>query len=227
MMENWPEEKIDSGEWSDLAASEESPVTLSLVERNKSLGLFSLALSVERKVRRIDVDETVKLVSRARDIAEFPRRTTEDFRNGVAVLVDRSDNMQPFFGDQDQLVQWLTRIVGPSRIHVSTFWDSPFLGCRNLNGQFVSRFHLPPPKRPILLLSDLGLGFGFASAEADPFWAHQLFQAAESNGNRVVLLTPYPESSRPEWVHGVCWLHWDRDLCHRDTAKKIRSRFRK
>jgi len=136
---------------------------------------------------RIDERRTVDKLARGHPIREFPRRPRLSLNRGVQVLVDLGDALDPYGRDQQYVVDLVQRTVGPEATTVGSFENCPSRGV----------WMLPRPAtlrgRPVLVLTDLGLGGPLVQpARASVAEWCRYARARARAGSPVIALVPYP-----------------------------------
>jgi hypothetical protein len=87
--------------------------------------------------------------------------------NGADVLLDVGDNMAVFGRDQEWLLSLIRRVVGEALGQGLLFFGPALARGVAPEGEFVTRTYQPPRSgRPILMLTDLGIGMEQSGDEA-------------------------------------------------------------
>ncbi|MEV1065243.1 hypothetical protein [Streptomyces sp. NPDC050263] len=160
----------------------------------------------------VDIPSLIDTLAHGRPVGRLPRMPVPTMRYGVQVLVDRGAGMQPFRRDQNQLLERVCAVVGPHLVEVGYFSGVPQRGT-GPGARWTRTAYTPPESgRPVLLLSDLGLG----GPPDDPArgtredWEHFVGLVTRA-GCGVVALCPYPPGRWPRWMTGLLPLFsWDR-----------------
>ncbi|MEV0220068.1 hypothetical protein [Streptomyces sp. NPDC050704] len=160
----------------------------------------------------VDIPSLVDTLAHGRPVSRLPRLPVPTMRYGVQVLVDRGAGMQPFRRDQNQLLERIRAVVGPSLVEVGYFSGAPQRGT-GPGARWTRTAYAPPESgRPVLLLSDLGLG-GPSDAPrrgTREDWEHFVGLVTLA-GCGVVALSPYPARRWPRWMTSLLPLvSWDR-----------------
>ncbi|MER6712584.1 hypothetical protein [Streptomyces sp. NPDC000877] len=173
-----------------------------------------LRAMVSRRVPEgaVDIPALIDTLAHGRPVRRLPRLPLPTMRYGVQVLVDRGPGMQPFRRDQNELLDRVRAVVGPSLVEVGYFSGTPQRGT-GPGARWTRTAYVPPESgRPVLLLSDLGLG----GPPDDPQrgtrqeWEHFVGLVTRA-GCGVVALSPYPPRRWPRWMTGLLPLvSWDR-----------------
>ncbi|MGQ4332142.1 hypothetical protein [Streptomyces hayashii] len=173
-----------------------------------------LRSAVSRRVHDgpVDVAALTDLIARGRPVDRFPRLAVPTLRYGVQVLVDRGGGMQPFRRDQNQLAETIRAVVGERLVEVGFFSDVPLRGTGPGPRWTRTGYRPPEPGRPVLLLTDFGIG----GPPDDPRRAardewEEFAAVVTRAGCDIAALCPYPPQRRPDWVSRLCpVIHWDR-----------------
>lgn len=173
-----------------------------------------LRAMVSRRVPEgaVDIPALIDTLAHGRPVGRLPRLPVPTMRYGVQVLVDRGPGMQPFRRDQNELLERIRAVVGPSLVEVGYFSGTPQRGT-GPGARWTRTAYVPPESgRPVLLLSDLGLG----GPPEDPQrggrqdWEHFVGLVTRA-GCGVVALSPYPPRRWPRWMTSLLPLvSWDR-----------------
>jgi hypothetical protein len=158
-----------------------------------------------------DLPEAVTYLAQGQPLARIPVRRRPRLARRVEVWLDQSLSMQPFVGDQDQVVARLQRtLAGSAVVKVSAWNGVPAPDAEALSHLLRRLDELRGTA--ILLLSDLGVG----GAPAERLWGRMMRQqlrkwAALLHGfeNRVSALVPCPArrwaTALPRGLSGVEW----------------------
>ncbi len=183
--------------------------------------LLRAAGSVTTPSDHPDVARLVERLSRAEPLVDIPRRSVPALTNGLHVLVDVGETMEPFSADQRHLADRLHRVVGGSAI-VSYFDSDPALGAGpDRRRRSWKPFTAPNPGQPVLALTDLGCGFPMR-AEAISGWLRNALDW-RARGCRVVVFAPVRLDRVPAELQRRCdVLVWDRAAGRRRAADLAR-----
>ncbi|MER7403463.1 hypothetical protein ABT373_13480 [Streptomyces sp. NPDC000070] len=184
-----------------------------------------LRAMVSRRVPEgaVDIPALIDTLAHGRPVARLPRLPVPTMRYGVQVLVDRGPAMQPFRRDQNELLERIRAVVGPSLVEAGYFSGTPERGT-GPGARWTRTAYVPPESgRPVLLLSDLGLG----GPREDPQrgtrqeWEHFVGLVTRA-GCGVVALSPYPPGRWPRWMTGLLPLvSWDRTTTASRAAVRL------
>jgi hypothetical protein len=203
------------------------PADLLAPERQRAV-LGALCAS-RRADGEIDVDAVVRRIAAGEAVADIPRRLVLTTRLGVRLLVDIGAGMTPFVRDAERLVDQADQLVGSDALERLSFEGSP-LGPRGVgNGPAwhwkpYAELKPMPPGRPVLAVTDLGLG-GRTPAPSIALESWRDFAAAvRASGSRLVVLVPYPEGRWPRALRSsVAIVRWDRTTSIRDAIAAAAS----
>jgi hypothetical protein len=180
---------------------------MSLLEPKWTRAILTTALAAPSYAGEPDEERLVQQIAAGEPVRSIPLRAILTLTRGTYCWVDRSRAMEPFVGDQAQLVSELLNVVGPSRLDVRSIDGAPFRSSDLL------------PGIPHLLLSDLGATIMERDGDLDggelgdppEMWASWAEWVARELGARVVALVPRPAPDLPAEVRKVVHvLEWDR-----------------
>lgn len=143
----------------------------------------------------VDVDRLVEKMSRGELVAKVPRRARSKRVGEVAVVVDRSDELMPIWGDQDALIERLRRVLGTHGVQhwtVAGDVEAGILERRDVEGRPSPERFDSGRSRLVLLLGALG---GFAAASQRGAWL-ALGRRLRRAGHRLRALVP---GARSRW----------------------------
>ncbi|MFC8009008.1 hypothetical protein [Streptomyces cinereoruber] len=160
----------------------------------------------------VDIPALIDTLAHERPVTSLPRLPVPTLRYGVQVLVDRGAGMQPFRRDQDELLRRVRAVVGEELVEAGYFSDAPQRGTGP--GPRWTRTAYRPPRagRPVLVLSDLGLGGppGHRRRGTREEWT-DFACAVRRAGCEAVVLSPYPARRWAAWMPRTLPLvGWDR-----------------
>ncbi|MCX4763657.1 hypothetical protein OG562_22370 [Streptomyces sp. NBC_01275] len=171
----------------------------------------------------VDLSSLVDTLAHGRPVGRLPRLPVPTMRYGVQVLVDRGTGMQPFRRDQNHLLERIRAVVGPSLVEVGYFSGAPQRGT-GPGARWTRTAYAPPESgRPVLLLSDLGLGGPPDDPQrgAREDWEHFVGLVTRA-GCGVVALSPYPPRRWPRWMTSLLPLvSWDRTTTAARAAVRL------
>ncbi|GAA2389580.1 hypothetical protein [Streptomyces coeruleofuscus] len=184
-----------------------------------------LRAMVSRRVTEgaVDIPALIDSLAHGRPVGRLPRLPVPTMRYGVQVLVDRGPGMQPFRRDQNDLLERIRAVVGPSLVEVGYFSGTPQRGT-GPGARWTRTAYVPPEAgRPVLLLSDLGLGGPPEDPQrgARQDWEHFVGLVTRA-GCGVVALSPYPPRRWPRWMTNLLPLvSWDRTTTASRAAVRL------
>jgi hypothetical protein len=155
---------------------------------------------------RIDEHRTVAELARGRPVRVLPRRPRPSLYRGAQVLVDQGEALDPYGRDQQAVVKLVQRVVGPRMTPVGTFENCPSRGIWLLPRSAAVR------GRPVLVLTDLGLGGPQAQPDraSAAEWIRYARGAARA-GSPVIALIPYPPGQARQAIRRrIAVAPWDR-----------------
>ena len=124
-----------------------------------AVALLRLAASMPMPTERIDVARVTGDLARAKPLLTLPRLQVPSLASGALLLVDVGQPMQPFWEDQQELVDRFRRSLR-GLADVRFVGDAPLAGAgRDRRKGSWTSFELPRPGTPVIALSDLGCGF--------------------------------------------------------------------
>ncbi|MEM7201931.1 MAG: formylglycine-generating enzyme family protein [Planctomycetota bacterium] len=154
----------------------------------------------------VDIPRLVDQLARGREVHRLPRAVRRTRPGRVALIVDRSRRLIPFWQDQDTLYVELRRWLGPHGVEV---W-LPLPGPDAFELRRVSRGRetetAPDPGVPWLALSDLG---SYAGADEVVRW-QALGRRLRRAGHRLHALVPCPKGRWAASCESWRAMLWDR-----------------
>lgn len=193
------------------------PVFESLFGDRLGDDLLRAASSVAAPSDRPDVTRLVELLSRSQPLVDIPRTVVPTLVNGLHVLVDVGEPMEPFRADQQDLLERLPGVVGGAAV-VSYYDTDPTLGAGPERRRRAWRpLAGPNPGQPVLALTDLGCGYPMR-AEAIAGWLRNS-RGWRARGCRVVVFAPVRLERVPSELRRRCdVVVWDRRPGRRSAA---------
>jgi hypothetical protein len=179
-----------------------------LLRPARQRAVLAALVAAPRPGRELDLDRLLPSIASRRPVDRLPRRTELTTQLGVRLLLDHGPSMGPFLADLPPLVDAVRRVAGAEAVEVFATMSGPAAAIAvdgDETGGPVSP--VPTGPRPLLLVSDLGIGPG-GPPPAD--WL-ELARAASAAGSPLVVLVPYPPARWPAWaVPRMALVHWDR-----------------
>ncbi len=181
-----------------------------LLPRNRAAGVLKAALAVRRPGRRLDVPRLINQVVSCKPLFELPHLPVGSLEQGVDLLCDYSESMQPFYADLENLKTSLQKLLGNERCRVFEYDIDPRTAIKWTSKDEPLPW-TPQAGRPALLASDFGRGS-----------SHELRRRLQANtwrsfltsirNKQVPLLacSPLPPTSLPRWLGSETKvIHWD------------------
>lgn len=153
-----------------------------------------------------DVDRLVDALARCEIPQPLPLQENDTLARGVQVLIDDGEGMEPFSADQKGLVNVVRRLASDALTDVQIIHEIPD------PAHPVDPWVPPPPRTPVLALTDLGLA-GRIEREASGLVAAWQSAAATlaARDSALIALVPYPPQRWPASLSACMRLvHWDR-----------------
>jgi hypothetical protein len=205
---------------SEIDARREAPPRDPLFPRPTAPGVLGAAVATRRPGPRPDIDRLIARIVRGRPSRDLPRLPVPSLSRGLQLLLDRSESMTPFFADQLDLARAFARVAGASRCEVLELLGDPATA-RTFGAGERPRPWRPEPGRPVVVVSDFGLG---ESLDASPRVSGGAWRGLADRLRRLgcplVAVVPHPPGAWPGWVRRrFVALHWD----PRTRAESVRA----
>jgi hypothetical protein len=141
------------------------------------------------------------------------------------VLLDRSDAMLPFYGDQAILVRELAETVGAHRLEVLRFKGCPSRGAGTGSPGRWSRYEPPRRGTPVVVVTDLGIGRPpLAGGASEPSEWRAFVSDTRAAGCPTVAFVPYAADRLPTGLpRDLRIVRWDRGTTARDARGAVRG----
>lgn len=195
-----------------------------LFDRVRRRGILSSTLATQVPEGDLDVARIVDTVSSGQPLANLPRLPVPTLRQGVQVLLDIGQGMDPFADDQRSLVKDLDNMLADVRLEVLRFTGCPSRGVLGPAATRTRAWRLPPPGVPLLVVTDLGIGGPLLDHDrpTNAEWL-DFAQGVRSAGHTLVGLVPYEASRWPtRLARAMALLHWS----ERTTVGAVRRALR-
>ena len=179
-----------------------------LFEPRWTVGIISAALATDMPGRP-DLVRAVAVMARGRALGRMPSLPRPSLRRGAQVLVDLGAGMEPFRQDQDSFVAALRRVLGEERVEVLHFADCPSRDVGAPGTAEWTGYRPPSSGVPVVLLTDLGLGF--AARGARPLEWRAFLDGIRAEGSPCIAFVPYPRARVPRLLRtAAVVVRWDR-----------------
>jgi hypothetical protein len=186
----------------------EVPAAEPLFEPRWTVGIILAALATGVPGRP-DLTRAVDVMARGGTLGALPSVPRPSLRRGAQVLIDRGVGMQPFRDDQESFTAALRRALGTERTEVLYFEDCPSRDVGAPGAPDWTAYRPPGGGVPVVLLSDLGLGF--ADGQARPREWRALLDEVRASGSPCIAFVPYPADHVPRLLSDAALIiPWDR-----------------
>ena len=179
----------------DLDPRGQAPTAAPIVSWPRLWPALREALRSAAASRKLDAAELVRRWSRGEMVERLPRVCGLGWSRRLTLLVDRSQRLMPFWGDQDELIRRLKRQVGGASLRVLSSLDGVDGRWRGSRGR-GRRETQPAAGETVLAVSDLG---SYGGEEERASWAG-FARALTRRGVRVRALAPCPAARWQEVV---------------------------
>lgn len=203
-----------------VAAKAAAPPRDQLFPRRTASGVVGAAIATLTPGRQPDIDRLIGHIVSGRPFREVPRLATPTRSRGVQLLLDRNESMTPFFPDQMDLAQSFMQVAGAPRCEVFEFIEDPAAAFAYSVADRAIAWR-PQPGRPVVVITDFGLGDSSGSTPGIPTQRWRRFASAMKRQRCPLLaVVPHEPSEWPVWVeqHFLA-LHWD----PRTRAENVRA----
>jgi hypothetical protein len=148
------------------------------------------ALSGRVASGEIDVDRIVDRLAAGGPIDRLPLLSRRSLQAGAQIVLDASESMRPFFGDQQQTVAVVRTLFAPERLTVVVCDGPPAFGSGG-----TEPYEAPPPGATVLILSNFGITTGRTAVVGGDTTGWRAF-AAELRRQRHAVLAFAPMDLR-------------------------------
>jgi hypothetical protein len=205
-------ESADALEPTDIKLHMGRPMYQPLLSDIWFRGLMSLIMATSTASNEIDHAILERGLVKGELLEKLPFKLRPTLKQGVLLFLDRSESMQPFWRDEQELLVRLQRFLGRSRVH--SWWlraDRWASGGPRLRW-FTKVPSLLPQMTPLLIVSDFGLGGELTGCCALFESWMPLLDLARNSNCPIAALIPAPESYWPNILkkHIPHSLVWDR-----------------
>lgn len=148
----------------------------------------------------LDVSRIVERIASAQPLHHLPCRPRPTLRRGLQLLLDMGEGMMPFRGDQAALRRRILTVVGDELVNVQRFVGTPLRKAGAGPAFTWDRYASPPPGTPVVVVSDVGIGWpplhGADRATENEWLAFaQRLAAADCP---LTIIVPYPPARWPK-----------------------------
>lgn len=179
---------------------------------NWTRALLVSALSTYSKFGPINIEEAVRLISIYEPVREVPRLPWPTMVQGVQVLIDKSESLEPFYKDQAYLKSTVQKVAGYDRIRIMEFVGCPSWGVRSTKINDWSDYHPPSSGTTVLMITDLGIlrnPYITDQAGVRDWFLFATF--VRKAGCSLVAFVPYPPERWPKPLQSAMKIvQWDR-----------------
>lgn len=186
------------------------PRRVPLLTRNRAAGIIKAAVRVRRPGRRLDVSRLIRFVIERRPLDALPRLPVGGLENGVDLVCDYGESMQPFHADLQMLADSFSSVLGTQGCRVYEYDGNPNRALTwSTNDEPIS--WTPTASRPVVLATDFGRGNPNAIAQRlqRPAWRDFVRQLSMA-GAPLVAFTPLRPVDLPRWLGArIKIVHWD------------------
>lgn len=180
--------------------------------------LLRMASSVLVAADQLDLARITRRLAYAQPLTDLPRLRVPSLALGAQILVDVGQSMQPFYEDQQDLVQRFARnLRGLAEIRY--YADDPAGGCGPERRRSTWReYGLPLPQVPVIALTDLGCGYP-RRPDALRAWL-RLAEQLRRRQSRVVVFAAVRLNRIPdELARTIDLVLWDRSAVRRNVMQ--------
>jgi len=171
----------DMLEWSDAVSAVRSS---DLTPWPDLAGRLFPLVKQPRTGDQLDIPAAIRLFSRSLSWKDLPRKVRRTWPHSLAVIIDRHDELTPFWQDQNDLIQRFERLLAPGRFHVYLFDEQ----CHTVEDAFSmergASFQESGPVSAVLVVADC-----LKSPDERRRWA-PFFARMQRRKIAVVILSP-------------------------------------
>ncbi len=220
-LEPLDEEGADPPEWltitplipvPDIASDPFSEPLPPLFAPNWNRALISRATARLSPSEELDLDSVFNQIVCAEPITSVPHLSFLSHLQGVQLLVDTGEAMEPFRGDVRKLIYDIYGTVGRDRIELLQFQGCPLWGVTTHPLSEYQTYYPPAAGKPVLILSDLGIGgHQVSTTRADiATWCEFASLLSRATTSATVIL-PHSEDRWPSEIpSNIQLVTWDR-----------------
>lgn len=189
------------------------------------------ALAQPRPTPRLDLKRAIERLARLQPLVPVPFAIRLSLVPGSQLLLDIGAGMELFGADQADVTATAERVLGRSNVHVQQFRQVPTRAAGSGSGPVWTwqPYSPPPPRTPVLFVTDLGLGAPLGDAvPAAPFEWAALFDALSHRDIVPVILIPYRAFRVPrELRQRAVIVSWERDARPRRIRNLVQTKSRR
>ena len=188
------------------------PAPAPIIPSIQTRGVIAAAVSIRREEGPVDVERVIEHLTSIRPLVRLPRMPVPTLRSGCQLLLDRAESMAPFADDVAGLADAVESIVGREQTEILDFIGCPTRGVRPAMAERPERWRRPPTGKPLIILSDLGIGGPMLSTDRAALDEWEAFaEAAEAARCPAVVLVPFHPARWPRRLADrLLLVHWDR-----------------
>lgn len=196
-----------------------------LLTPNWTRAILVSALAIYENFGPVNIDEIVRLISLNEPLREIPRLPLPTMVNGVQILIDDSEALEPFYKDQIKLITAVRKIAGSDRTQILRFVGCPSRGVQYDVFDDFSDYYPPSNKTTVLLITDLGI-------LRDPHiidhsevseWL-RFASIVRRAGCSLVAFVPYPRERWPKPLQDAMKIiQWDRTTSTSTIQKVVKK----
>jgi hypothetical protein len=194
-----------------------------LISAHTLPAILHAALGTDAGDGDIDIDLLVPLLAAREPITSIPYESRPSLLRGVQLLIDVGPGMAPFRRDARHLARAVTRLVGITQTQEAWFDRSPLDGIgRGPLSTWSRAYEPPPPRTPVLLVTDLGIAWTTNGRGAAPGEWLRFVELLRRRGSGVVAFVPYPASRWPaSLASALPIIAWDRPTGVTDVRRAV------
>jgi hypothetical protein len=203
---------------SGAAAPSAPPTFEGLLTLRDGIELLRMAASVFVSADKLDVARITRQLAYAQPLTDLPRLRVPSLALGAQVLVDVGQSMQPFYEDQQDLVQRLQSNLR-SLAEIRYFADDPARGCGPSRRRSTwHEYAMPLPQVPVIALTDLGCGYP-RRPDALHAWLRLADQLRRRQSRLVVFAAVRLNRVPDELRRSADLVLWDRSAIRRNVMQ--------
>jgi hypothetical protein len=194
------------------------PTFEGLLTLRDGIELLRMAASVFVSADKLDVARITRQLAYAQPLTDLPRLRVPSLALGAQILVDVGQSMQPFYEDQQDLVQRLGRNLR-DLAEIRYFADDPARGCGPQRRRSTwHEYAMPLPQVPVIVLTDLGCGYP-RRPDALHAWLRLADQLRRRQSRLVVFAAVRLNRVPDELRRSADLVLWDRSAIRRNVMQ--------